>query len=1363
MVKQRARWAVKKFWGSVAVALILVAVVIQVGRLMAPMVSENRVQITEYFARQLGVEVSIGALKATWEGLRPQLEMSDFSLHDESGIEVVRVKYAVAQVDLLKSLRDFNVRMWRVELDEVTVSLSQSGTGWALAGLAGGAREDNVDSNPLDAFLIGRYISLSDIEVNFEFASGREHSAILTSMLVQNDDEFHRVSASMDSFGQKDALALVYEGVGNPRNLEEFTGRGYLELNKFSLENSVAFFSETIAEKAGIKSGVLSTKLWLNSNPSSPLSIAGNLTFEHQNAEGDGLPQKLSTQISAQKMGAEAWQLSLPQAKLYWSDRESEALDIQLSMASAQWQLQIHDIGLAGWLSELRGFPKMPAAVTQILGELNPKGRLQNVQVNIPQAAPKDFDLRANLSDVSIDAWKGAPAVASLNGYVQASALAGVVEIDSPDAFYMHFPTVYHEGFDFQRAQGQVGWIVSPEDNQVYVNSGQLTMEGELGLVNGYFYLDAPLKRNSRPIELVLQLGLQDGAALDHQKLVPYVVPESLNKWLGESIVDGKVPSGSFVMQGYFGFDAPSARSVQVGLNLQQAQLQYDPSWPALRAFDGYIEIDSPEVDGWIDSGRFLNTDLSSSYIHIENHSSGMGSLLSIKAEVEGDASSGLDVLTDTPLRDSLGNVFDDWELSGDLRAAVDLDIPLQSGLSGHRQQVDVDLKNASLVMASLDLDFHQLQGHLSFNDRKGLSAQDLTGELWQQPLRVAIESREIKNTPTKEFVTDIGFDGALDFSALAHWSRRPEVGFFSGVSPVNGVISVGSNLAMIESEPASVVLNISTSLLGSAINLPAPFGKSPDESRSLEAEITVAPSAVGYKFDYSDQVSIALVQPKSEPIHGAISLNRPSRQLDEPGIWLQGDVQLVDGREWWPVIEQYQTLTDKLSAPAKGSASGVVSVDAMSTDSESALNLDLNLGQFIWDEITLHDVHVGGGQSADGWKLSVDGDVLAGEIVLVDNQPMRLSARHIRWPLSLAVESEGTASTDLVDGKSAIGESEDSSASSLSNDYVSRVLATITPADILPMDVVIEELLIGSEDYGYWSAKIRPEHDVIVLSDVVGSIRGIAVSGLKDGDDGASLVWNQQGDEHYTSFEGRLTGGNLEDISTAWSLPTMLDSDSAEVALGFRWSGSPADFSLVNTHGDLSLEVKRGRFYRSTGQATSALLRLVGLFNFDSWVRRLQLDFSDVYKGGTPYEKIEGKIKIDQGILYLTEPVTVTNTSSRIQMGGKINLSDETLDTSLVATLPVGGNATLITALAAGLPAAAGVYAVSKIFKKQVERVASVSYQVRGSWSEPEVNFDRLFDSKAAKDAAKDSRREADNHPLPEPPDAPEASAPNS
>ncbi|HCO59817.1 MAG TPA: hypothetical protein DIT58_06445 [Porticoccaceae bacterium] len=73
----------------------------------------------------------------------------------------------------------------------------------------------------------------------------------------------------------------------------------------------------------------------------------------------------------------------------------------------------------------------------------------------------------------------------------------------------------------------------------------------------------------------------------------------------------------------------------------------------------------------------------------------------------------------------------------------------------------------------------------------------------------------------------------------------------------------------------------------------------------------------------------------------------------------------------------------------------------------------------------------------------------------------------------------------------------------------------------------------------------------------------------------------------------------------------------------------------------------------------------------------------------------------------------------------------DETLDTHMVATLPVGTNLPWIAALVGGLPAAAGVYLTSKIFEDEVDRVSSFSYRITGPWSEPEVQVDKVFSDK--------------------------------
>jgi uncharacterized protein YhdP len=58
----------------------------------------------------------------------------------------------------------------------------------------------------------------------------------------------------------------------------------------------------------------------------------------------------------------------------------------------------------------------------------------------------------------------------------------------------------------------------------------------------------------------------------------------------------------------------------------------------------------------------------------------------------------------------------------------------------------------------------------------------------------------------------------------------------------------------------------------------------------------------------------------------------------------------------------------------------------------------------------------------------------------------------------------------------------------------------------------------------------------------------------------------------------------------------------------------------------------------------------------------------------------------------------------------------------------------------AGGLPAAVGTYMVSKIFKKQVDKLASLSYSIKGTVNDPNMKFERLFDHQAAERQGKES-----------------------
>ena len=92
-----------------------------------------------------------------------------------------------------------------------------------------------------------------------------------------------------------------------------------------------------------------------------------------------------------------------------------------------------------------------------------------------------------------------------------------------------------------------------------------------------------------------------------------------------------------------------------------------------------------------------------------------------------------------------------------------------------------------------------------------------------------------------------------------------------------------------------------------------------------------------------------------------------------------------------------------------------------------------------------------------------------------------------------------------------------------------------------------------------------------------------------------------------------------------------------------------------------------------------------------------------------------------------------VEGSASSFQISGVSGVESRALNGELVVTLPVANNLPWVAALAGGLPVAAGVFLLSKVFESQFNRLTSAVYTVSGSWDDPEVEFDRVFDDTEA------------------------------
>ncbi|MGB2465467.1 MAG: AsmA-like C-terminal region-containing protein, partial [Porticoccaceae bacterium] len=283
-----------------------------------------------------------------------------------------------------------------------------------------------------------------------------------------------------------------------------------------------------------------------------------------------------------------------------------------------------------------------------------------------------------------------------------------------------------------------------------------------------------------------------------------------------------------------------------------------------------------------------------------------------------------------------------------------------------------------------------------------------------------------------------------------------------------------------------------------------------------------------------------------------------------------------------------------------------------------------------------------------------------------------------------------------------------------------------VDPRTFVAADISIDRLSVGDVQWGALAFELRPEVSGAAVNNIRGNLFGIQPGHFAD-EPATEFFWSFDGSNHGSRLVGPIGIGNIGDIFTAFDIAKVVDSSSGKMTVNLAWDDKPWNISRENLRGDFQLRLEDGSFYKSPGGADAAL-KLISLFNFANWLRRLQLDFSDVVGQNLAYNNLSGNIRFEDGVAKLADPLKMRMPSGRMSIAGDFDLTRETVDAQLVATLPVATNLPWVVALMGGLPAAAGVYVTSKLVEKQVDRLSSISYKVSGPWDDVEVAVDKIF-----------------------------------
>ena len=354
----------------------------------------------------------------------------------------------------------------------------------------------------------------------------------------------------------------------------------------------------------------------------------------------------------------------------------------------------------------------------------------------------------------------------------------------------------------------------------------------------------------------------------------------------------------------------------------------------------------------------------------------------------------------------------------------------------------------------------------------------------------------------------------------------------------------------------------------------------------------------------------------------------------------------------------------------------------------------ELYLGQRRLQSIDVEAVRGG-----DNWLISADAEWIRGMVI---------------WP-----RDDGRVEVDLEQLLIAGSEDQPEAEKPQGAEDPAKALAGFGFGQWPDIDFRIADLKMNDTDLGQWSFQLRPSENRLQAQNIQGQISSLSLAG--------NLDWRIKNGQAITGFRGTLKGGALADIGAITGKDIPFKNSKTAVEVNLDWPGRPDDFAVANIAGNAKVRFDDGVILE--GNSTAQLFRIFNLLNSDTFWRRLQLDFTDLYEAGIAFDAISGEARFDRGVLTLDPELQIVGPSGAFKFTGTTDMSEETLDMKMVVVLPLTQNLPLAALLlGAGAPVGGALFVLDKVLGDPLSKLTSATYSVRGTWEKPDVELERFF-----------------------------------
>ena len=954
----------------------------------------------------------------------------------------------------------------------------------------------------------------------------------------------------------------------------------------------------------------------------------------------------------------------------------------------------------------LEYFP-VPKDVRTVVARFSPRGVVRNSSFAWTGYLDKiaKYRIKGQMKDFAINADGAVPGISGFTGTVEGDDTGGRFTVISKD-LKLDLPGMMRAPLKFDALESEGNWKIGAGAFNIdfqRVAFANPELAGEISGRYSRFLADGPrAKEEKGPGTLDIQGKLNRAKAVGVANYLPNTAAQT-REYIEWAVRDGEIQSADFSLKGEiyeFPFHLGKGGNFRLSAKVKDVDFRYAEGWPVAEDATGELIFENTAFSAKLVSGKIFNARLGATMIAVDDFLASPYTL-SIQGET---AARGEDVtrfLRESPLVNGVGAFTKSVSIEGPGRLELALKIPIHAP-EGSKATAKVNgsytLRGAQAkpVLGPL---VTGLTGSVAFTEG-GVKSNGITGLAYGNPLTIGIAS---------------GPDGvATDFAGRTDISLLGELLPFALPQQVTGSTDFSGRILARES---GVDISVETSLLGVTSALPAPLAKRADEARKLRLAFanTGLPSEkitlglAGNAMPAASSAGNSATLPLADAVESRIDARFQRRigangsmafrggiasvgvELSNAplpdGLWFAGTMPLLDFDSWRDAFAKF--YPPKPLRPADSAT--------QRTNDKSGVDIagfDFKLGGMVAYGRPFDTMMLKGRHGGEDWRLTVESDGVVGDVSWragAFNDRGAVRARLKKLVLADEVPQPKEAARAVVSA------------------------VTTREADFPALDIIADRFTLKDRELGRLELRATPMDDNWRIDQLV-----ISTGHAKLEMDG---LWQRFSDpenpagvpgKSRTTMNMKVEASNLNALFSQFGFGDQLKRGTGKLQGKLSWPGHTYQFQTTALSGEFKVEARNGQF----AQIPVGAGKLLALISLQSIPRRITLDFRDVFSEGFAFEKIDGDIKINSGIMH-TDNFEIVGTAANVKMSGEVSLPSEQTKLKLIVVPSLGEGVALGVGVLLGPVGGLGALAVQKL----LQGALSYEYAVTGSWDNPQVD----------------------------------------